>query len=65
MPFRAIVTGRPVSTPASLRALPRTCSKPGKDSTATFQQREDGMPTARVNGITLYYEETGSGFPLI
>ena len=23
------------------------------------------MPTARVNGVTLYYEETGSGFPLI
>ena len=23
------------------------------------------MPTARVNGVELYYEETGSGFPLI
>jgi pimeloyl-ACP methyl ester carboxylesterase len=23
------------------------------------------MPTARVNGVTLYHEETGSGFPLI
>jgi len=22
------------------------------------------MPTARVNGVDLYYEETGQGFPL-
>ena len=23
------------------------------------------MPTARVNGVTLYYEETGCGLPLV
>ncbi len=23
------------------------------------------MPTARVNGVDLYYEETGQGFPLV
>jgi pimeloyl-ACP methyl ester carboxylesterase len=26
---------------------------------------EGSMPTAEVNGITLYYEETGEGYPLI
>lgn len=64
MPFRAFVTGRPVSTFASLREPPRAWLKPGKDSTATFQPREDSTPTARVNGVTLYDEESGSGYPL-
>src|SRR3972149_2851925 len=32
---------------------------------ATFERGEVCMPTARVNGVTLYYEETGCGFPLV
>src|SRR5512144_2794107 len=50
------------------RLLPttRACYKPSKCSIGPASPRgRAAMPTARVNGVELYYEETGSGFPLI
>src|SRR5262249_50712936 len=51
--------------PARARA-PHAPVVPGPPRRARVQSPPGGavMPTARVNGVELYYEETGQGFPL-
>src|SRR5438067_5995211 len=40
-------------------------SGPIRSLTGSPQQGGRLMPTARVNGVELYYEETGEGYPLV
>src|ERR1700761_102974 len=47
------------------RTRPRSLSEPQPASRLGRDDRGYGMPTARANGLTLYYERAGEGPPLL